>query len=46
MKKGQIKAKWPNHFISGKQFKKRPNLESLAFQKGQLATLVFDSTTK
>jgi len=25
-KKGQIQmAKWPNHFISGKQFQKRPN---------------------
>ena len=23
--KGQKMAKWPNHFISGKQFQKRPN---------------------
>jgi len=28
VKKGQKMAKWPNHFISGKQF-----------QKGQMATL-------
>jgi len=24
-KKGQKMTKWPNHFISGKQFQKRPN---------------------
>jgi len=26
-------AKWPNHFISGKQFQKRPNMADLAFKK-------------
>jgi hypothetical protein len=26
-------AKWPNHFISGKQFQKRPNLADLAFKR-------------
>ena len=31
-------AKWPKHFISGKQFQKRPNLADLAFFKGQMAT--------
>jgi hypothetical protein len=25
LKKGQEKAKWPNHFISGKLVQKRPN---------------------
>jgi hypothetical protein len=25
IQKGQKMAKWPNHFISGKQFQKRPN---------------------
>ncbi len=25
LKKGQEKAKWPNHFISRKLFQKRPN---------------------
>ncbi len=25
IKKGQKMAKWQNHFISGKQFQKRPN---------------------
>jgi hypothetical protein len=25
IKKGQKMAKWPSHFISGKQFQKRPN---------------------
>ena len=28
-------AKWPNHFISGKQFQKRPNLADLAFKKAK-----------
>jgi hypothetical protein len=28
-------AKWPNHFISGKQFQKRPNLADLAFFKAK-----------
>jgi hypothetical protein len=31
IQKGQKMAKWPNHFISGKQFQKRPNLADLAF---------------
>ena len=31
--KGQKMAKWPNHFISGKQFQKRPNWAYLAFKK-------------
>jgi len=26
-------AKWPHHFISGKQFQKRPKLADLAFKK-------------
>jgi len=25
--------KWPNYFISGKQFQRRPNLADLAFKK-------------
>ena len=28
-------AKWPNHFISGKQFQKRPNWAYLAFKKAK-----------
>jgi len=28
-------AQWPNHFISGKQFQKRPNLAYLAFKKAK-----------
>jgi hypothetical protein len=28
-------AKWPNHFISCKQFQKRPNLAYLAFKKAK-----------
>ncbi len=28
-------AKWPNHFISGKQFQKRPNWADLAFKKAK-----------
>jgi len=28
-------AKWPKHFISGKQFQKRPNLADLAFKKAK-----------
>ncbi len=28
-------AKWPNHFISGKQFQKRPNKADLAFKKAK-----------
>jgi len=28
-------AKWPNHFISGKPFQKRPNLDDLAFKKAK-----------
>ena len=28
-------AKWPNHFISGKQFQKRPNSTYLAFLKAK-----------
>ena len=28
-------AKWPNNFISGKQFQKRPNLAYLAFLKAK-----------
>ena len=31
----QKMAKWPNHFISGKQFQKRPNLADLAFLKAK-----------
>jgi len=27
LKKGQKKAKWPNHFISGKQFQKSQNCQ-------------------
>jgi hypothetical protein len=34
-KKGQKMAKWPNHYISGKQFQKRPNLADLAFKKAK-----------
>jgi len=30
-------AKWPNHFISGKLFQKRPNLPDLAFKKAKFA---------
>jgi len=33
IKKGQKMTKWPNHFISGKQF-----------QKGQMATLVLNES--
>jgi len=29
-KKVQKKAKWPNHFISGKQFQKRPSVNPAA----------------
>jgi len=32
LEKGQKMAKWPNHFISGKQFQKRPKLADLAFK--------------
>ncbi len=28
-------AKWLNHFISGKQFQKRPNLPDLAFKSAK-----------
>jgi hypothetical protein len=35
LKKGQKMAKWPNHFISGKQFQKRPNWADLAFKKAK-----------
>jgi len=28
-------AKWPNHFISGKQFQKRPNIADFAFKKAK-----------
>ncbi len=28
-------AKWPKHFISGKQFQKRSNLADLAFKKAK-----------
>jgi len=27
--------KWQNHFISGKQFQKRPSLAELAFKKAK-----------
>lgn len=32
-------TKWLNHFISGKQFLKRPNLADFAFKKSQMAAL-------
>jgi len=32
---GQKMAKWPNHYISGKQFQKRPKLADLAFKKAK-----------
>jgi len=35
LKKGQEKAKWPNHFISRKLFQKRPNKADLAFLKAK-----------
>jgi hypothetical protein len=35
LKKGQEKAKRPNHFISGKLFQKRPNKADLAFLKAK-----------
>jgi len=34
-KKGQKMATWPNHFIPGKQFLKRPNLADLAFNRAK-----------
>jgi len=30
IQRGQKMVKWPNYFISGKQFQKRPNLADLA----------------
>jgi len=32
---GPKNAKWPNHFISGKQFQKMPKLADLAFKKAK-----------
>jgi len=29
------KAKWPDYFVSGKQFQKKPNLADLAFKKAK-----------
>jgi len=34
-KKGKKMAKWPNYFIFGKQFQKRPNMADLAFKKAK-----------
>jgi hypothetical protein len=34
-KKAKKMAKWPNRFISGKQFPKRPHWADLAFQKAK-----------
>ncbi len=33
-------AKWPNHFIFGKPFRKRINLDDLALKKGQMAAVL------
>ena len=33
-------GKWLDHFVSGKQFRKRPNLDDWAFKNGQMATWV------
>jgi hypothetical protein len=35
LKKAKKWPKWPNHFISSKQFLKRPNLADLAFKKAK-----------
>ncbi len=35
LKKGQEKAKWPNHFISRKPFQKRPKKADLAFLRAK-----------
>jgi hypothetical protein len=35
LKKGQEKAKWPNHFISRKMFLKRPKKADLAYLKAK-----------
>ena len=34
-RKCQKMAKWPNHFISGKQLQQMPNLADLALQKAK-----------
>jgi len=41
LKKGQEMAKWPNHFISGKQFQKRPNLADLVFKKAKWQPCIY-----
>ena len=35
MPKNEQMAKWPNHFISDKQFQKRPNLADFIFLKAK-----------
>ena len=39
LKKGQKMANWPNHFISSKQFQKRPILADLATLQTTFQTL-------
>ncbi len=40
------KAKWSNHFISGKQFQKRPIKTDLAFKKAKWQPCVFGINAK